>query len=186
MAVTNSHPSPRLSILKYPLNLHKLEDGNQLKFIITAARACNHIAGHAVTYIHVAEPQQDINTVGSLGRPTYLGKPSEAGFSVRGECWVLCKTCPHLHTHTQSIQDETTFVELGRLCAVTQMLHTKYHTAKRFRGTKLLQISWFFTKFGGAASFGVNSEKSAKVFPAKIFFLLIRESCLPRKFPAIW
>ena len=66
------------------------------------------------------------------------------------------------------------------------MLHTKYHTAKRFRGTKLLQISWFFTKFGDAASFGVNSEKSAKVFPAKIFFLLIRESCLPRKFPAIW
>lgn len=43
MAVTNSHPSPQLSILKYPLNLHKLEDGNQLKFIITAARACSHI-----------------------------------------------------------------------------------------------------------------------------------------------
>ena len=89
--------------------------------------------------------QSHIYIVGHLhsrkSREAYLGKPSEAGFSVRGKCWVLCKTCPHLHTH--SIQDETTFVELGRLCSVTQMLHAKYHAAKSFCGTKIQRILWF-------------------------------------------
>ena len=67
-----------------------------------------------------------------------------------------------------------------------------YRIPENFQGRKSLQISRFCDysrvfsmQFEGMASYGGTSEQSAKVFSMKIFFSLICESFLPRKFPAV-
>ena len=68
-----------------------------------------------------------------------------------------------------------------------------YCIAGNFRGRKLLQISHFVAICVsflceiwrcGVLWYGKN-EQSAKVLPRKLYFSPIRESFLPRKFPAI-
>jgi len=73
-------------------------------------------------------------------------------------------------------------------------IYLEYHIAENIRGRKLLRISWFcgYTQNFSLRNLGrgilrccKKSEQSAKVFSAKIVFSPIRESFLPRKFPAI-
>ena len=77
-----------------------------------------------------------------------------------------------------------------RLLALSQVT---YRIAKNFRGRKLLQILQFWAirksflcKIWGVASFGTAKASNPRKFsPRKAYFSPIRESFLPRKFPAI-
>ena len=72
-------------------------------------------------------------------------------------------------------------------------IYLEYHIAENFQGRKLLRISWFcgctqnfsLRNLGRDVLWRCKSKQSAKVFSAKIVFSPIRESLLPRRFPAI-
>ena len=77
---------------------------------------------------------------------------------------------------------------------LTSVLGMDYHTVGNFRWRKIFAnfaVLWLFVtvfsvKFGSVASFGAAKASNLRKFSQqKLYFSLIRESFLPRKFTAI-